>query len=99
MVDKPSAKSPPGNFTIIRDGQRYELVGSDVAESGKTFFIWRARCYDCGKHFETTTGMTFGPSINRRCQNCKAPLKPVTGSRRRGKRYRKPFELLEPKAS
>ena len=84
----------PAGFVFSVDGQRYELVGFGISDAGNKFFIWKAKCYDCGKEFRANSGMTF--KVNRRCDACKKPGVRVTGKKPHlQKGYRKAFEAME----
>ncbi len=77
---------PPSRGTLyVRDGQHYEVLGVDPYwnKHGRSTYVitWGSRCAECGKPFQTTTGVR-AKSINRRCDKHKARGKPVSRARR-----------------
>ena len=64
------------------DWQEYECVGLNVEPR---YSVWRAACAECGMSMEFTarldpSGYTR-TNFNRRCSECKKPLKRVPSTR------------------
>ncbi len=89
--DPPGYSSPPAsefppNFSIDHDEQIYRPVGirDHVTANGRNTKVieWLTKCPQCSKEFTVITGMRFaGP--RRRCDDCKAPGRPVHPLQRR----------------
>lgn len=71
---------------LMADGQCFILVGTAPYER-KTdgmmsrLLTWAARCAECGEPIEVTSGLAI-TALRRRCDGCKAPLRPVSGNRK-----------------
>ena len=70
-------------FTVWKDKQPYELVGSHVSDEGNSCLIWKATCYDCGAEFTCGTKADEFRGVTRRCDACKAPGRRVERNRYR----------------
>ena len=72
---------PPPAFLI--DGQPYERLGPLDHETldGRRILLWRYRapCAECGRPFilKTSRGRAKARSVARRCEDCRAPGRPV----------------------
>jgi len=71
---------PPG-FAIDHKGQLYRplRIREHVKPNGSTVrgIDWRTTCPDCGVVFTVFTPLVWDGEPTRRCQDCKAPGKPV----------------------
>lgn len=84
MID--FALPPPVGTVLMLDQQAYELREARPAsrnDGTSTMLLdWETECPDCRCSFIVTTGLKT-KSVNRRCQGCKAPNRPVKGRRGR----------------
>ena len=81
----PEASEFPAGFSIEYDQQIYRPLGirDHVTANGRNAKViaWLTKCPECRKEFTVITGMRFsGP--RRRCDDCKAPGRPVHRRRR-----------------
>jgi len=77
---------PMPDTVLMRDGQRYVVVGSDlhVRRDGETvpIILWQSHCAECGEPFECRTALK-ARALNRRCEKHRRPGKAATAAGRK----------------
>ena len=75
---------PPG-FAYVNDGQAYQPIGLEthikVDGTSVPLIRWSASCATCSREFVTRSPLRF-KELNRRCEGCKQPGRPVWAERR-----------------
>lgn len=80
---------PPRGTVIRYREQAYRLISSQLYtrldNQESVLLIWETRCPECQVPFEIKTGLSI-TSLNRRCQEHKAPGKPVKPKPKKSRR-------------